>query len=49
MTVSQIVFRYLGLFVVVLTGLVAFLRFRSLKKEPSGNDRMIHIADLIHS
>ena len=49
MTVSQIVFRYLGLFVVVLTGLVAVLRFKSLKKEPSGNDRMIHIADLIHS
>ncbi len=49
MTVSQIVFRYLGLFVVVLTGLVALLRFRSLKKEPSGNDRMNHLADLIHS
>ena len=49
MTVSQIVFRYLGLFVVALTGLVALLRFRSLKREPSGNDRMIHLAGLIHS
>ena len=49
MTVSQIVFRYLGLFVFALTGLVALHRFRSLKREPSGNDRMIHLAGLIHS
>ncbi len=42
-------FRYLGLFVAVLTGLVAFLRYSSLKKESRGNDRMIHLADLIHS
>jgi K(+)-stimulated pyrophosphate-energized sodium pump len=49
MTASQIAFRYFGLFVVVLTGLVAFRRYSSLKKESCGNDRMIHLADLIHS
>jgi K(+)-stimulated pyrophosphate-energized sodium pump len=48
MTGSQIAFRYFGLFVAVLTGLVAALRYFSLKKEPRGNDRMIHLADLIH-
>ncbi len=49
MATSQIVFRYLGLFVAVLTGLVAAQRYASLKKEPSGNARMIHLAGLIHS
>jgi len=48
MTASQIAFRYLGLFVAVLTGFVAFFRYSSLKKESSGNDRMIHLAGLIH-
>jgi len=48
MTASQLTFRYLGLIVAVLTGLVAFLRYSSLKKDSRGNDRMKHLADLIH-
>lgn len=49
MTASQIAFRYGGILVAVLTGLVAIMRFRSLKKESTGTDRMEHLADMIHS
>ena len=49
MTASQIAFRYGGILVAVLTGLVAIMRFRSLKKESTGTDRMKHLADMIHS
>ncbi len=49
MTASLIAFRYLGLLVAILTGIVAAMRYFSLKKESCGSDRMIHLADLIHS
>lgn len=49
MTASQVAFRYAGILVAILTGVVAMLRFRSLKKEPAGTDRMVYLAEQIHS
>ncbi len=49
MTASQVAFRYIGILVALLTGLVAIMRYGSLKKEPTGTDRMRHLADLIHT
>ncbi|MBN2608273.1 MAG: sodium-translocating pyrophosphatase [Candidatus Fermentibacteraceae bacterium] len=48
MTASQVAFRYTGILVALLTGLVAIIRYRSLKKESTGTDRMRYLADMIH-
>jgi len=49
MSVAGIAFRYFAPAVALLTGLVAVMRYRSLKREPVGNERMAHLAGLIHS
>jgi K(+)-stimulated pyrophosphate-energized sodium pump len=49
MTASQVAFRYIGILVALLTGLVAIMRYGSLKKEPTGTDRMRYLAGLIHT
>lgn len=49
MTIDQFAFRYVGIAVALLTGLVAAARYRSLKREPTGTDRMRYLADMIHS
>ena len=49
MTTAGMVFRYFAPVVAVLTGLIAVMRYRALKKEPVGNERMAHLADMIHS
>jgi len=49
MTASQVAFRYAGVLVALITGFIAVMRYRSLKGESAGTDRMRHLADLIHS
>ncbi|MCK4506108.1 MAG: sodium/proton-translocating pyrophosphatase, partial [Candidatus Aegiribacteria sp.] len=49
MSSTQILFRFFGPAVAILTGLVAVRRYRSLKKEPRGTERMIRLSDMIHS
>lgn len=49
MNSTQILFRFFGPVVAILTGLVAAGRYRSLKKESRGTERMIRISEMIHS
>lgn len=49
MSSTQILFRFFGPVVAIITGLVAASRYRSLKKEPCGTERMISLSDMIHS
>ncbi|MFO8183253.1 MAG: sodium-translocating pyrophosphatase [Candidatus Aegiribacteria sp.] len=49
MTFDHFAFRYVGIAVALLTGLIAAARYRSLKREPTGTDRMRYLADMIHS
>ncbi len=44
-----IVFRYFAPAIAILTGVYAILRYRGLKKEHPGTDRMIQLSDMIHT